>query len=316
VVAGRCDEIAIDRRAFQKSYTTSPLSPRLAHLRTVAPSRCSLCVRHDLFFTLNCVCARRERLLEPGHIDPQLVRRGAGDQRDFHRARLTNDQDYYATHYIAEIANTLTNFFFVYLAIKSIRSCVQNGHDKVWIASFVVLLFVGVGSFLFHATLKYEMQLLDELSMIYLACTTFFAIFSHGQSRQATVSILVFSISLAIFVSVYYHYLQDPVFHQNAFAILTATNIFRGWYQMEHALRPSRRMNRTEKKNGSAQAREDCRNLHILSEMWMLSLSGVAYIAVGFFIWNLDNIFCGHIRQWRRAMGLPWGILLEGHAWW
>jgi dihydroceramidase len=160
------------------------------------------------------------------------------------------------------------------------------------------------------------MQLLDELSMIYLACTTFFAIFSHGQTRRATILILMFTISLAIFVSVYYHYLQDPVFHQNAFAILTATNIFRGWYQMEHALRPSRRTDRSKNKDVMTQAREDYRDLHILVNMWTLSLSGVAYIAVGFFIWNLDNIFCSQIRQWRRAMGLPWGILLEGHGWW
>jgi dihydroceramidase len=175
---------------------------------------------------------------------------------------------------------------------------------------------VGIGSFLFHATLKYEMQLLDELSMIYLACTSFFAIFSHGKTRPATILIFIFTVSLAVFVSVYYHYLQDPVFHQNAFAILTATNIFRGWYQMEHTLRPLRKVKRSKSRDVKTQTREDQRDLEILADMWTLSLSGVAYIAIGFFIWNMDNIFCNHIRYWRRAMGLPWGILLEGHGWW
>lgn len=37
---------------------------------------------------------------------------------------------------------------------------------------------------------------------------------------------------------------------------------------------------------------------------------------MGFLIWNIDNAFCGQIRQWRRQLGLPWGALLEGHAWW
>ncbi|KAF2686628.1 alkaline phytoceramidase [Lentithecium fluviatile CBS 122367] len=226
------------------------------------------------------------------------------------------EEDYYATHYIAELVNTLTNLFFVFLAIKSIRSCIQNGHDKVWIAAFFVLLFVGIGSFLFHATLKYEMQLLDELSMIYLACTSFFAIFSHGKTKAITTLILVFTVSLAVFVSVYYHYLQDPVFHQNAFAILTAVNIFRGWYQMEHLLRPSRRAITSKKVDARDRAPHDQRDLKILADMWTLSLAGVAYIGIGFFIWNLDNIYCAHIRQWRRALGLPWGIVLEGHGWW
>jgi hypothetical protein len=36
----------------------------------------------------------------------------------------------------------------------------------------------------------------------------------------------------------------------------------------------------------------------------------------GFLIWNLDNVFCGTVRHWRRQMGLPWAMVLEGHAWW
>lgn len=159
------------------------------------------------------------------------------------------------------------------------------------------------------------MQLLDELSMIYLSCTSFFAIFSHRQTRTVTTLVFAFTISLAIFVSVYYHYLQDPVFHQNAFALLTAINIFRGWYQMEQLLRPPRR-GKTALGNDPSQRRIDQRNLKILASMWTLSLWGVANIAIGFLIWNLDNIFCARIRQWRRAMGLPWGMLLEGHGWW
>lgn len=232
---------------------------------------------------------------------------------------LIHHKDYYATSYIAELVNTLTNLFFVYLAIRSVRNCLRNEHDAVWLAAFLVLLLVGIGSFLFHATLKYEMQLLDELSMIYLSCTTFFAIFSHGKSKLVAAFVFLFTVSLAVFVSVYYHYLQDPVFHQNAFALLTATNIFRGWYEMEQLLRPSRRAESSKNSpthDAKEQERIDRRDFEILNTMWSLSLSGVALIGIGFLIWNLDNIFCPHIRQWRRDIGLPWGIVLEGHGWW
>ena len=43
---------------------------------------------------------------------------------------------------------------------------------------------------------------------------------------------------------------------------------------------------------------------------------GLTVFVAGFAIWNLDNIFCNQLRRWRRAVGLPWAVLLEGHAWW
>lgn len=36
----------------------------------------------------------------------------------------------------------------------------------------------------------------------------------------------------------------------------------------------------------------------------------------GFAIWGIDNVACSTLRSWRRELGLPWGLFLEGHAWW
>jgi Ceramidase len=63
-------------------------------------------------------------------------------------------QDYYATIYSAEIVNAMTNLMFVYLSYKGIRNCIRNGHDTVFLVSFLGYLIVGLGSFLFHSTLK------------------------------------------------------------------------------------------------------------------------------------------------------------------
>ena len=62
-------------------------------------------------------------------------------------------QDYYVTVYAAEIVNTLTNLLFMYLGIRGIRSCRKNDHDFIFQVAFVGYLVVGIGSFLFHATL-------------------------------------------------------------------------------------------------------------------------------------------------------------------
>lgn len=42
----------------------------------------------------------------------------------------------------------------MYLAYKGIRSCIRNGHDSVFLVSFIGYLIVGSGSFFFHSTLK------------------------------------------------------------------------------------------------------------------------------------------------------------------
>lgn len=64
------------------------------------------------------------------------------------------------------------------------------------------------------------------------------------------------------------------------------------------------------------QRRVDERDVRILNRMWTVVGSGLGAFLLGFLIWNLDNKYCGTIRGWRQTIGLPWGILLEGHGWW
>ncbi|RBA14914.1 hypothetical protein FPRO05_13130 [Fusarium proliferatum] len=43
---------------------------------------------------------------------------------------------------------------------------------------------------------------------------------------------------------------------------------------------------------------------------------GFITCAAGITAWKVDNIHCGDLVRWRHEVGLPWGILLEGHGWW
>ena len=67
---------------------------------------------------------------------------------------LNHAQDYYASFYIAEFVNTLTNIWFMYLAYLGIVSCRKYGHDTIFLVTFYGYLLVGSGSFAFHASLK------------------------------------------------------------------------------------------------------------------------------------------------------------------
>ncbi|KAL2063018.1 hypothetical protein VTL71DRAFT_6090 [Oculimacula yallundae] len=235
------------------------------------------------------------------------------------------EEDYYATIYSAEIVNTLTNLLFIILGIRGIRNCLKYGHDNVFVISFCGYLLVGSGSFAFHSTLKYPMQLLDELSMIYTATIMCYATFSFSQSRLVRWFLGFGLLSLAVFITLYYHYLQDPNFHQNAFALLLITIMARSTWVMEVNLRPSLRekygsQSRKGIDSGSVTAADrlanDIRDTAILKNMWFMVTLGLAIFLGGFGFWNLDNHFCSTFRSWRHQIGLPWGILLEGHGYW
>jgi dihydroceramidase len=159
------------------------------------------------------------------------------------------------------------------------------------------------------------MQLVDELSMIYTTCLMCFATFSYGKSQRYSVILALFLVGLAIFITTYYHYLQDPTFHQNAYAILTTIVLVRAIYVMEVNIRPRFRAAET-KATSAAQEREEQRDYLILTQMWTIIACGLSIFLGGFLLWHLDNVHCSTLRQWRREIGMPWGFLLEGHGWW
>jgi len=171
------------------------------------------------------------------------------------------------------------------------------------------------------------MQLVDELSMIYTTCLMFWATFEHKRAAPIPLLLGIAVASLAIFITGYYHYLQDPTFHQNAYAILTALVLLRSMYIMEVNIRPYFRRRQAVhgqgKKSDAASdaetrevARKDARDREIIGKMWMMVGFGLTVFLGGFGIWNLDNVYCSQLRALRREVGLPWGILLEGHGWW
>ena len=160
------------------------------------------------------------------------------------------------------------------------------------------------------------MQLVDELSMIYTTCLMVYASFGHSRPTNVKIGLAVFLVALCIFITLYYHYLQDPAFHQNAYTILTVIVLGRGMWIMETTLRPAFRRN-DESKTQSVQARLPVKkDVEIIREMWVLVAFGMSVFLTGYAIWGLDNVYCSTLRSWRRRVGLPWGLLLEGHGWW
>ena len=153
---------------------------------------------------------------------------------------------------------------------------------------------MGIGSWLFHMTLKYEFQLLDELPMIYTTIIMVWAMWSHGVSKTSAVVLAVVLAAFGIAVTVIYLSIKDPLFHQVAYAFLTGLVLTRSCYLMLVHV-PDQKV------------RKDM--------YWVISIGVLTFLA-GFVCWIIDNEYCSEVTRIRRRIGLPWGMLLEGHGYW
>lgn len=185
-------------------------------------------------------------------------------------------------------------FGLVALASYALFNIVTQKHDTRFIFVALGFITVGVGSWMFHMSLLYEFQLLDELPMIYATCIPYWIVFSHGQtqtqSRKIAAQITFAALALT---AIYLHY-RDPTIHQAAYGILNAIIILKG-------------VNLSYTYCNDPAAR---RNLNLLSAL------GIASFLSGYALWNLDIHLCDMWRSTRREIGIPWGFFLEGHGWW
>lgn len=91
---------------------------------------------------------------------------------------------------------------FLWLGFKGVRNVIVYSHPRIFLVAFAGYLSVGFGSIAFHATLKYPMQLVDELSMIYSTCAMLWASLSYSKSARFSQLLAVGLIGLAGFITV------------------------------------------------------------------------------------------------------------------
>ncbi|KAI0334118.1 alkaline phytoceramidase [Cubamyces sp. BRFM 1775] len=208
------------------------------------------------------------------------------------------EANYQFSRYIAEAANTFSNLFTVALAVYGSWQSVSENLPARYLAGWMGFALVGIGSFIFHATLLFEAQLMDELPMVYVAsycCAILFDTsqgFSFRDSNALQLSIIFIAFN-ALFTWSYY-LSRDPVYHQVVFATIMFTTLFRTLYLL---------------RNGDIAKRLP---VGPRSAVTRLFLTGAGTFASGFLIWNLDNVFCSKVTQWKNSIGWPAAFVLEG----
>ena len=137
------------------------------------------------------------------------------------------EENYVISTYIAEALNTTTNSVFIALATFAIYHAFHNKLEPRFIFTAFGFLLVGVGSWLFHMTLRYHFQLLDELPMIYATCIPFWSVFSEFKTPRQSILVAVGIFTAANLLTVIYLYFRNPTIHQAAYGILNGFIILR-----------------------------------------------------------------------------------------
>ncbi|XP_072035000.1 alkaline ceramidase 3-like [Amphiura filiformis] len=77
------------------------------------------------------------------------------------------EENYVMSKYIAEFWNTLSNLAIIIPACVGLRQALKDDTEKRFVCGYLMLLVVGCGSWLFHMTLLYTMQMCDEVPMLW-----------------------------------------------------------------------------------------------------------------------------------------------------
>lgn len=158
------------------------------------------------------------------------------------------------------------------------------------------LLSLGIGSFLFHASLRQTLMWVDELSMLGLTWSLLQAVLTVRQNQATTRTI---TIALAVFFPLFSaFYVQSGQIIYQVIAFASGLVLVAAWsmYLLHF------------KKPGYPEAQRWDWNYRT----WR----SIAICLFGYGIWNIDLEFCAQLRKLRADIGLPWGWLFELHGWW
>ncbi|KAI8908666.1 alkaline ceramidase 3 [Powellomyces hirtus] len=206
------------------------------------------------------------------------------------------EENHIVSQYVAEWWNATTNLVFLIWPLIGIYSCYKTGSERRFALSYAALILVGTGSFLFHGTLTYAMQLLDELPMCMATCVFVYCHLQMFAKKGANSPKAILALA-GIFLTVTTSYLalQTPILFQVAFVVLTLMQLF-------GALNNIRLVRRTHKAESNI--------------LYGLIAVCVTTILTAFALWNTDQIHCGSIQEHRNQIGYPLRVGLELHAWW
>jgi len=209
--------------------------------------------------------------------------------------------------YISEFWNALTGIALCIISIIIFYENKKSGHDKLFFTSYLLFL-VGIGTILFHATLLYVFQLLDELPMLLIAIGYYNILLKLNLFKKIfainlnlSISYVHFCyISMIIIGSYFYKPQLQIIFFQGSLAIIIGI-IFFIMYMINNNLNIIFYNNNIEDEK-SVDARKNYFTLKY--NLRNYNKIGVYIFTFSLFIWNIENMYCFYTES------------LQLHAWW
>lgn len=207
---------------------------------------------------------------------------------------------YEVTIYVAEFWNTLSNLVYIVPSIfAAIRYSKYKPVDWKFVSLFIMLIFMGMGSWMFHMTMKYYMQLWDELSMVVvqsqITYTSLVIIYGDDGAKKFKLPVF-FYYGSGVFV---YLVLKFPtIFHImfafNSYAVFGASYL--------------------AGKHVKSQLTGESKFIaHIDTKMLIW---GSIYAQLAFFPWIIDLKLCPHVQWVRELLWSPLRPVTQLHLWW
>lgn len=203
------------------------------------------------------------------------------------------EEDFVVTGYAGELVNAISSVAYIWLAAQGLRQLPKDSALDAKILYYGLAL-VGVCSGLFHALLKYHAQMSDDMSMIVATSCVLHRAMTFQQSETYTRKFTTVLLASMIIETVYHSAMNEEFVHQASWLVLLVLVA-----RKTRALIQQRAKTPEQKQTFSR-----------------LIAFGTASMALGYFLWQLDGIFCSELTASKRSIGMPWGFLLEMHAWW
>lgn len=195
--------------------------------------------------------------------------------------------NYEHTPYVCEFFNTLSSVALVAAGVLG-AFLHRRTLEARFLLVFIAVSIVGLGSIAFHATLRFELQMLDELPMLYAVILLVYALIEDGPRPRYGPSLPLVLFGYAIFLTYLCTFTRGPLefyVFQFSFGSLEFFSLYRCYRLYRKSARPTaRRLYRT----------------------------GMSLYALAIGLWFIDIRFCGAVRA-LPSLGIPNPQL---HAWW
>eukprot|EP00794_Sanderia_malayensis_P011350 gene11350-12534_t len=228
------------------------------------------------------------------------------------------EENYVVTSLIAEFWNTISNWIMIIPPVIAAFISWKNQLESRIVFAHLSIAMVGLGSFAFHCTLLYNMQLLDELPMIYGTCILIYGMLElNSKENVMNRQLVILFAILSFLISVIYVVVVNPAFFQFSYAVLATSLFSLTVYNYRQDVFRVYQLNTTRINNVIGILRNYCNYgfRKYRGSLALLVISVSSYL-FGFVLWNIDNNFCPHMRHAREALPSFVKPITQLHAWW